>query len=98
MQELTKDQHGILLAALAKWGPESQVGMANEELGELITAINQFRRGRISPMELASEIADAHIMLHQLEIMFSLEPDISEQVKLKMERLEGRVFGPKIKE
>ena len=44
---LTVDDKKTLELALDCWGAEAQIGMAYEELGELITALNHFKRGRI---------------------------------------------------
>lgn len=79
-----------LIDALETWGVNEQFGMANEEFGECITAINQFKRGRISKEKLASEIADVFIMANQLAIIAG-ECDVQEQIEYKMRRLQGRL-------
>lgn len=56
----------ICKMAVDTYGKESQVNQAFEEMGELITAINHFRRGRVSKAEVLSEIADVFIMCEQL--------------------------------
>lgn len=43
--------------------------MVVEELGELLAAINQYERDRISLVELAEEAADARIIIQQLETL-----------------------------
>lgn len=52
--------------AVKQWGVDLQVGMVAEECGEMLSALSKFKRGRIKPMELASEIADVRIMLDQV--------------------------------
>jgi hypothetical protein len=52
--------------AVKQWGADFQIGMVAEEVGELLSALSKFKRGRIRPMELASEIADVQIMLEQI--------------------------------
>lgn len=56
----------ICKLAVDTYGKESQVNQAFEEMGELIAAINHFRRGRVSLAEVLSEIADVFIMCEQL--------------------------------
>lgn len=79
-----------LVDALEVWGQEGQFGMANEELAECITAINQFKRGRIGKAELASEVADVFIMASQLAIIAG-EGDVQDQIDYKMRRLRLRL-------
>lgn len=56
----------ICKMAVDTYGKESQINQALEEMGELITAINHFRRGRSSYTEVLSEIADVIIICEQL--------------------------------
>lgn len=53
--------------ALEMWGEKSQLGMVQEECGELIAVINQYQRGRAGADQVAEELADVFIMLSQLE-------------------------------
>lgn len=76
--------------ALHSWGYEEQFGMANEEFGECITAINQYKRGRIDKAKFASEVADAFIMASQLAIIVG-EDLVQEQIEYKMTRLKERL-------
>lgn len=82
--------------ALHTWGYEEQFGMANEEFGECITAINQFRRGRIDKEKFASEVADAFIMANQLALIVGPEL-VQQQIEYKMSRLESRLTDYKSK-
>ncbi len=59
----------ILQQAVKKWGIDFQMMMAQEECGELIAAISQFKRGRKDKKQLAEEIADVEIMCSQLRII-----------------------------
>jgi len=47
-------------------GVEMQTDMVAEEVGEMLSALSKFKRGRVRPMELAGEIADVRIMLDQI--------------------------------
>jgi hypothetical protein len=55
--------------ALALWGTDSQLGMVQEECAELIAAVSQYKRGRISEERLAEEVADVTIMVAQLRLL-----------------------------
>jgi len=82
--------YNTLIDALETWGVEEQFGMANEEFGECITAINQFKRGRIGKEKFASEVADAFIMANQLAIIVG-ECEVQEQIEYKLNRLKERL-------
>lgn len=48
------------------YGKESQINQTFEELGELIVALNHWKRGRATKADVFSEIADVIIMCDQL--------------------------------
>lgn len=77
--------------ALKRYGSKLQLDMLQEECGELVAAVNQYRRGRISTDELVSEMADVRVMLRQMAILFRAElPKIEAE---KYERLRQRLAG-----
>ncbi len=55
--------------AIEVFGTEEQFDMLVEELGELIVALNHYRRGRISLNKVLEEVIDVDIMLQQIEYM-----------------------------
>lgn len=59
----------VFKAALDQWGEEAQVGMCIEEAGEMLTAINHFKRGRIEKSQLIEEFVDVYIMMNQMRWM-----------------------------
>ena len=59
----------IYQEAIARWGAESQLRMAQEECGELIAAINRFDRERCWPEAVAEEIADVMITCEQAALL-----------------------------
>ena len=81
-----EDRIKIYKEAIAKWGEEAQVNMLNEECGELITAVAQFRRGRTSHHDVMTELADASIMIEQLATMMNYE-DFEKEKDRKLIRL-----------
>jgi NTP pyrophosphatase (non-canonical NTP hydrolase) len=86
--------------AVKQWGADFQIGMVAEEVGELLSALSKFKRGRIRPMDLASEIADVRIMLEQVAYIVAemtaesvtadnFEAWVGESRRVKLERLCG---------
>lgn len=72
--------------AINKWGEEAQVNMLNEECGELITAVAQFKRGRTSHHDVMTELADVFIMIEQMATMMNYE-DFEKELDRKLIRL-----------
>ena len=60
------DYEETLALAVKKHGALPQIGMLYEEMGELMTVINQWTRGRVQIERVAEEMADVCIMLQQL--------------------------------
>jgi NTP pyrophosphatase (non-canonical NTP hydrolase) len=56
--------------AVMAWGIDAQIDMAIEECGELIVALNHYRRGRISSEQVLSEVADVSILVEQMASLF----------------------------
>jgi NTP pyrophosphatase (non-canonical NTP hydrolase) len=83
----------IYQEAVKKWGREAQMNMLIEECGELIVAIQKFKRGR-GAINLLEECADVQIMLNQIPYMF---PDcvgyLKNQQKYKIKRLRRKIRG-----
>lgn len=86
--------------AVKQWGSDFQIGMVAEEVGEMLSALSKFKRGRIRPMELASEVADVRIVLDQVAHIVAdmtagtvtadnFECWCEEQSRVKLERLCG---------
>ena len=81
----------IYRAALDTFGAESQTKMLFEEIGELMTAICQYSRGRDKVAHVAEEIADVRIMLDQMTVLFKCEDEVERQRRYKLRRLEQRI-------
>ena len=86
----------LYIEAINKWGKDSQIEMALEEMGELITAINQYKRNRIELKDVCTEIADVQIMMEQLAIIFD-ENIVKLEKNNKLLRLQKRVNNGKTK-
>lgn len=60
--------------AVMLWGVDAQIDMAIEECGELIVALNHYRRGRVGYREVLQEVADVKILVEQMASLFGREP------------------------
>ena len=76
--------------AIRAYGAENQVCQAQEECGELISVLNQYRRGRCTTFEVLAEMADVEIMLDQLKIIYGQDAFCLKKME-KVERLEQRL-------
>lgn len=76
--------------AIKVYGRDKQTDMAIEEMGELLVAINQQKRGRVSVEAVQEEIADVKIMVEQLAIIYG-ENGVSSFEAKKVARLKERI-------
>ena len=94
-----EDIDRICRQALRKWGKLTQVLMCIEELSELIRALAKADRkiNSVDKEEIASEIADVHLMVRQMQIVFeinditiaSLEEEKLDRLKRYLEEVSG---------
>jgi NTP pyrophosphatase (non-canonical NTP hydrolase) len=103
---MTPEQRAILACAIKQYGEANQIDMLHEEMGELMQAINKFKRKCNLPalypsqkdtveycklyFDVCSEIADVKIMIEQLEFMFDYQA-VQLSVDRKIERLKERL-------
>jgi NTP pyrophosphatase (non-canonical NTP hydrolase) len=80
------DRLNLYKEAIEKWGEEAQVNMLNEECGELIAAVAQFKRGRTSHHDVMTELADVFIMVEQIAAMMSYD-DFEKELERKLIKL-----------
>lgn len=76
--------------AIEKWGEMAQINMVFEECGELLTALAQYLRGRVSNPEVVTEIADVQIMMEQMSVLFG-QQEVAIEKERKLERLKERL-------
>jgi NTP pyrophosphatase (non-canonical NTP hydrolase) len=76
--------------AIKTWGEDAQVNMLNEECGELLTAVAQFKRGRTSHHDVMTELADASIMIEQIATIMNYD-DYEKEKDRKLNRLKERL-------
>ena len=80
--------------AVKQWGQVAQMRMLQEECGELIAAVNQYDRGRITAEHLAEEVADVLIMCEQARVILGADR-VDEAKRRKLERLADRLVLPR---
>lgn len=78
----------ILEGAIAKFGTQAQIAKAVEELNELAAELARHLNGQAKVENIREEMADAFIMLNQMEMIFG---DVSDVEIRKLESLEGMV-------
>lgn len=77
--------------AIKAYGEDHQIGVAIEELGELVTALSRKHyRKRGTKEEVLSEIADAQIMLQQLNLIYGVE-EVKRVMHIKLQKLRHHV-------
>ena len=70
-----------LCEGIAKhYGEANQLNQLQEELGELIVAVNKYRRSTDNITNLVEEIADVEIMLRQVKCLLNLNPEYIEKI------------------
>jgi len=78
-----------------KFGLKSQLGIAQEELAELIQAISKYnRKGQID--KVIDEMADVYIVLEQLSYYLNIRAKIGIRMGIKLHRIETRLRDDKL--
>lgn len=87
-KKMTNFQRLMIIEDIAsQYGLLSQLDMMVEECGELIVAINHYKRQRVKEDEVIEEIADVWIVLVQLALLLG-QKDVIEMVDKKLRRVE----------
>ena len=94
MDKLTAHERAVIIwRAVKTYGNIAQIGMLHEEMGELMVAINKYKRAGYTDEAVAhvrEEIADVQIMLDQMRILFGPTEEIEQAKLLRLrERLDG---------
>ena len=77
--------------AMLAFGEQNQIIVAVEELSECQKEICKIIRGGEDFRNLAEEVADATIMLEQIQLMFNINDCVCNFMDEKIKRLEDRV-------
>ena len=81
----------IMERALGRWGLVAQALKTNEEVGEFLTELNRNLLGMENLSHVAEELADAAIMLQQMEMGLGIEEQVAWWRKQKLLRLEVKL-------
>lgn len=82
----------IYKKAIQKYGKELQIDVAIEEMAELTKELVKDIRGKGIINHIIEEMADVHIMLEQLTIIYDVNSDVfNDYVTGKVERLQRRL-------
>lgn len=86
------DRQEVYRQARDVFGVREQLVVALEELSEAQKEICKFLRGKGDPEHLTEEIADARIMLEQVQMLCGIdERAVQAQMDSKIARLRGRI-------
>lgn len=77
--------------AAEAFGRENQIIVAIEEMAEATKELTKMLRSGGEVEWLAEELADARIMIEQMEQLFGIESVVEKWRKMKLERLAERV-------
>jgi len=75
------DNDIIISRIVNTYGTDNQLFLLFEELGELIEAVNHYRRNKTNKQRVIEELADTEFMLEQLKYMFNLSNYAIQDVK-----------------
>ena len=81
----------IYQAACEKYGIDSQIVIAIEEMSELTKEICKISRGQGDIESLAEEIADVTIMMEQLRVIYDINDLTCDHMDAKIRRLQIRL-------
>lgn len=86
------DDIEIMKTAIKTFGPQLQTVVAIEEMSELQKELTKFLRGNGKKKHLTEEVADALIMITQVQIIYGIgDEDVREVMDYKLNRLRERV-------
>lgn len=92
---LTIEHLKTLIKLIDKFG-DKQINICIEEMSELIKALCKHTRGNTDIGNIKEEIADVHIMLMQMLILFEIDSDeFLEIIDFKIRRTEERLLNAK---
>ena len=78
--------------AIENWGRDAQMMMVVEELGELLTAMSHYTRGRITKEELAIELAAVAMMVDEALAVFDVSKELFNKcLQSQMEEFKKRL-------
>lgn len=89
--ERREDSGKLYRVALEVFGDSRQIEKTFEEIGEFMEALIKCKYGRDKMPHLAEEMADVHIMLDQMAVLFGCAEEVERMKRYKIRRLEQRI-------
>lgn len=71
-----KQKEDLILKAISYYGIQSQYDQFHEEVGELMTKLNHFKRNRCSLEDVIEEIVDVEQMLNAIKLLHNIPEDL----------------------
>lgn len=93
LYELKEQERAVLTEAVSTYGADAQEWVFVGEVGELLDAIADHKRGRATRDNIAEEIADVEIMLEQMKIIYKIKGSVSFWRYKKIARLAENLRG-----
>jgi NTP pyrophosphatase (non-canonical NTP hydrolase) len=89
---LTNEKIELIIKAIKLYGVDGQYIQMAEETGEMLTAISQFRRGRVQKQEVIEEFADVLLMMDCFKVLLSIsDKELDDMVELKYKKFESQI-------
>jgi len=90
--KLTERQADIFSQTVERWGRDSQILLALEEMSELSVELLKNLRGRDNVDKIAEELADVYVVLEQARRIYDIKNDAIQKIAdSKIDRLEQRL-------
>jgi NTP pyrophosphatase (non-canonical NTP hydrolase) len=87
----TKKVADIYRDATRIWGKDAQRLLFIEEVGEALTALSRYERGRCYAKDVVEEMVDVGIMAEQMALMYGTHDQYQETRNAKLDRLMKRL-------
>ena len=73
----------LILKSISHYGIQSQFDQFHEEIGELMTSINHFKRNRCSLEDVIVEMIDVEQMINALKLVYEIPEDLYQTIEEK---------------
>ena len=77
------EQQEVIIKSINLLGLQGQVDQFHEEVGELLTAINHYKRGRNTIEDLIVEIVDVNMMLKALRTAYMIKDEDYDKINIQ---------------
>lgn len=70
-----KDKKDLMALSIKTFGEQSQFDQLHEEVGELMVALNHYKRGRVNLTKVIEEIVDVEQCLDTIKTLLQIDPE-----------------------